>query len=64
MTPVVSSQPTLSDAEWSLVIELLQRERSQLPIEIHHTTTRSFREQLRKRLEMVETLLARLTPHE
>ena len=62
MSPAITHQPTLSDAEWSLVIELLQRERSSLPIEIHHTTTRGFREQLRKRLEIVEALLTRLNP--
>ena len=62
MSPVVTTQPTLTDAEWALVVELLERERSHLPIEIHHTTTRSFKEQLRRRLKLVETLLTRLHP--
>ena len=62
MNPTVEIQPTLTDAEWQLVAGLLERERSQLPIEIHHTTTRSFREHLRARLQLVEGLLGRLKP--
>jgi Trp operon repressor len=62
MSPSIETQPTLSDAEWSLVVELLEREQNHLPIEIHHTTTRSFRDQLKKRLEIVESLLTRLNP--
>jgi hypothetical protein len=54
--------PTLSDAEWALVVELLERERYELPSEIHHTRTSSFRDQLRERLVLVERLLSRL-PH-
>jgi hypothetical protein len=62
MNATVEIQPTLTDAEWRLVAELLDRERSQLPIEIHHTTTRAFREQLRVRLQLVEDLRSRLQP--
>jgi hypothetical protein len=62
MSPAVEIQPTLSDAEWRLVVELLKREQTHLPIEIHHTTTRSFRDQLKERLEVVERLLTRLNP--
>jgi hypothetical protein len=62
MSPTTTSQPILSDEEWRLVVELLERERTHLPIEIHHTTTRSFKEQLRQRLELLERLLERLQP--
>jgi hypothetical protein len=64
MSPVISSteHPALTDAEWRLVTELLERERRQLPIEIHHTTARAYREQLRNRLQLVETLLSKLNP--
>jgi hypothetical protein len=34
----------------------------QLPVEIHHTTARAYREQLRTRLHLVETLLAKINP--
>jgi hypothetical protein len=64
MSPQISNteRPALSDAEWSLITELLERERKQLPIEIHHTTGRAYREQLRNRLQLVETLLSKLNP--
>jgi repressor of nif and glnA expression len=60
MSTAVKPQPVLSEAEWALVVELLERERGELPAEIHHTRTSALREQLRQRLEMVEGLLARL----
>ncbi len=53
-------RPTLTDEEWSLVVELLERESVELPVEIRHTSTREFREQLRARLNLVDGLLARL----
>ncbi len=62
MNAAAKLQPVLTDAEWSLVIELLERERSDLPAEIHHTRTSKLREELRRRLEMVEDLLQRLRP--
>jgi hypothetical protein len=52
-------QPVLTEAEWSLILELLARERRDLPIEIHHTSTRKYKEQLRERLLMIEELLGR-----
>lgn len=52
--------PLFSEAEWALVVELLERERYELPSEIHHTRTSTFRDQLRERLALVESLLARL----
>ncbi len=55
-------QINLSDAEWALVIELLQQEHHNLPMEIHHTRVASYREKLRHRHEMVGTLLERLQP--
>lgn len=62
MSPAIQEQPVLSNTEWGLVVELLERERANLPIEIHHTATRNFRDQLKKRLESVEALLSRLNP--
>ncbi len=51
----------LSEAEWELLVELLERERSELPSEIHHTRTSSLREELRQRQAMVRGLLERLS---
>ena len=51
---------SLTGAELSLVIELLERERFELPTEIHHTRTASLRDDLRRRVEMVDRLLERL----
>ena len=53
-------QPVLTDEEWGLVIELLERERRELPSEIHHTATREMRRKLRVRLDILDKLLARL----
>ena len=53
-------RPELSDAEWELVVEMLERERGELPTEIRHTRTRTVREELRARERMVQDLLRRL----
>jgi len=52
----------LSEAEWNLVIELLQRELQDLPVEIHHTRTSRVREDLCQRRTMIRELLGRLQP--
>lgn len=46
--------------ELALLIELLERERRDLPAEIHHTSTSSVRDRLHRRLETVDRLLERL----
>ncbi len=61
-TTTLTEQPKLTQEEWSLVIELLRRELRDLPAEIHHTRTTGVREQLRRRLEMIEGLLLRIPP--
>jgi|YNPBryunderm2012_1023409.scaffolds.fasta_scaffold02558_3 hypothetical protein len=52
--------PAFSREELELVVELLERERAELPAEIHRTRTSEVRDQLRRRLEMVNRLLERL----
>ncbi len=52
----------LSEDEWALVVELLEHERGELPVEIRHTRTSSLRDDLRKRADMVRDLLERLRP--
>jgi hypothetical protein len=60
MSAPAKCQPTLTDAEWKLVIELLQRERRELPAEIHHTDATDVRERLHYRVAAIDNLLARL----
>ncbi|MEN6533070.1 MAG: hypothetical protein ABFD60_08685 [Bryobacteraceae bacterium] len=62
MNAAVSTQPVLNSEEQKLVVELLERELRELPAEIHHTRTASFRDELRRRMGVVEQLLARLRP--
>ena len=56
----MTDQPQLTEAEWGLVVELLEREHNELPTEIHHTRTASVRQDLRLRQEAVRSLLERL----
>lgn len=50
----------LSETEWQLLVELLEREQNTLRVEIRHTDTTEFRERLRKRLKTGEELLVRM----
>ncbi len=56
----MNEQLKLSEAEWALLIELLQQERDQLPVEIHHTRSTAFRQDLHRRQQTVDGLLERL----
>ncbi len=53
-------QPKLSEEEWALVIELLEREHGELPVEVHHTRNSRVRGDLHRRAQMVQELLNRL----
>jgi hypothetical protein len=53
-------QPVLSEAEWGLVVELLQLELRELPVEFRHASGQEAREELHHRLGMVQQLLDRL----
>lgn len=48
---------TLAGEELSVLMELLESERARLLVEIRHTAHRSFRDELRSRLAVVEHLL-------
>jgi hypothetical protein len=50
----------LSRAEWELIVELLQREHDDLPVEIHHSRVAAYRDDLRRRQSMVQELLERM----
>ena len=56
----MNEQPKFSEAELALVIELLQCEHHELPDEIHHCRVASYRDELKRRHEMVKNLLERL----
>ena len=49
----------LTDEESDLLVDLLERERSDLPIEIRHTRSSAYRGELKKREALVDRLLAR-----
>ena len=55
----MTHQLDLSDAELDLLLELLVREQRELLLEIRHTDTAKFRNGLRERLELVESLMNR-----
>jgi hypothetical protein len=57
-------EPRLSDEEWDLMVELLECERNELPVEIHHTRNDSVRRDLQHRAEVVRELLGRLRRNE
>lgn len=53
------AQPDFTEAEWAVIIDLLEREQADLPAEIRHTRTASVRDDLRERLRMVRSMLER-----
>jgi hypothetical protein len=50
-------QPELSQQEWTLVLELLETERRELPSEMRHTDAREMRQELEERLRLVDATL-------
>jgi hypothetical protein len=56
----VQQQPNLSGKEWGLVVELLEQESDELPVEIHHTEAPKMRDDLHERASLVKDLLERL----
>ncbi|MFB3777231.1 MAG: hypothetical protein ACE141_06445 [Bryobacteraceae bacterium] len=56
ITPVAIS---VESDELALLRELLDSERNRLLVEIRHTDHRTYRDQLRQRLEVVERLMER-----
>jgi hypothetical protein len=55
----MASQLTLSDTEWALVTEVLEREQSTLRNRVRHTRQSTFREALVDRLALVDGMLER-----
>jgi hypothetical protein len=50
--------------ELVIISELLASQRAELLIEIRHTDSRAFRDELRHRLTVVESLLERCAEHD
>ncbi len=61
-TAISPQHVDLAPGEAEILIELLERERQYLPVEIHHSSTAKYREQLRRRLDVVEGILQRVRP--
>jgi hypothetical protein len=57
---MLTTQPMLSDREWSLVMQLLEAEQHELPVEMRHTDSRSYSDALDERRTMIEDLVQRL----
>jgi hypothetical protein len=62
MDATMNERWNLTTEEQTVITDLLESERSKLMIEIRHTDHRSFREDLRHRLAVVESLLQRCQP--
>jgi hypothetical protein len=57
MDAIYTERLKLGSEQLEILAELLESERTKLLVEIRHTDHRSYRDQLRRRLEMVEHLL-------
>ncbi len=62
MDPTVHEPLNLNSEELAIVAELLESERTKLLIEIRHTHHRAFRDELHRRLTLVEDLVERCRP--
>ncbi|MCC7175934.1 MAG: hypothetical protein IT159_12125 [Bryobacterales bacterium] len=59
MNETTSDRLNLNDEERSVLAGLLTAERDRLLVEIRHTDHRHYRDQLRRRLDVLEGLIAR-----
>ena len=59
METVTHEPIQLNSEQAELVAELLESERARLMVEIRHTDHRAYRDELRQRLDAVESLLGR-----
>jgi hypothetical protein len=51
---------SLTPPEWDAIYELIEAGARQLSIEVQHTSTRRYKEDLRHRLDMLTTLMVRM----
>ena len=57
MEPITPMSISLESEDLALLKELLESEQDRLLVEIRHTDHRSYRDQLRQRLALVERLI-------
>ena len=57
---MLTTQPMLDDKEWGLIMDLLEHERRDLPVELRHTDSRTYADALDERRTMIEDLIQRL----
>jgi hypothetical protein len=58
---IVANEPVqLNSEELELVVDMLDREQARLHFEMRHTDKRAYREEMKHRLVVVESLLGRL----
>ena len=50
----------MSREEWELVVELLENEHDDLPVEIHHCRVNAYRDELRRKQLLVQGLWDRM----
>jgi len=58
----MANATVLSEPQWKLLLDLLNREHRQLLVEIRHTDTHAYREELQKRLRLLESTIAEVRP--
>jgi hypothetical protein len=58
----MANATVLSEPQWRLLLDLLNREHRQLLVEIRHTDTHAYREELQKRLTLLESTIAQVRP--
>jgi len=59
MNPATHEDLGLSPEEFAILRELLESERAKLTVEVQHTDHRAFREELRRRLRLIEGMVER-----
>jgi hypothetical protein len=59
MNPIAHEPLNLDGEELAILASLLESERAKLLVEIRHTDHRTYREQLRRRLTLVENMIER-----
>jgi len=60
MSSNTREQLELSNEEFVILRELLQSERAKLLVEVQHTDHRAFREELRRRLRLIDGMAERV----
>lgn len=57
---MLTTQPALNEKEWSLVMQLLEAEQHDLPVEMRHTDSQRYSDALDERRTVVQDLVQRL----